>query len=620
MWQVGKNEQAARQSFAMRARGKNYWLCSARLAALKLLVLALAFLIKPCETNANATQTLPKPSQLHGSKRSDDSRTFAFCTPKPIRQPPAGCSQTWIVTTTPSDQSRSSITTPMFTSSSILTPHELSCLESLLPYATEQELHRLKVLLAPQEGTPEASLAKYCPHIPWPKQQAFLNLNCREAFFGGAAGGGKSDVLLMGALRYAHVPNFHALILRKNYTLLSKAGAIMDRSHKWLHNTDAAWNGDKKRWTFPSGAYLEFGYLERPIDWQNYLGTDYQYIGWDELTEFKLAEKDENNPYLCLFRSLRRTVDMDVPLQVRATSNPGGPGHGAVKKRFVTDEARMAIRAGRDGVFYTPEGRAFVPSLAKDNPALILNEYLENLMHLPAVTRARQMQGDWDASTDLQIPDNWLCGFGMRGQHIIPHDRNGQALPPIDERECRRFATIDTAGTSREKADARRGNSPSYSVVAIWDLDKRRKWLFLRDVWRQQVAWGELKVRVLDVLNKWNVKRPIIESAHVGPPLADELRAAGIFAQMAPTVLPGMADGYRGAKLERAIASGLLTMLEGGTMFFDKHSKWWQEYEDELTSWTGHPDETADQIDASSYAAWEVKSTAASWGGTYTGK
>lgn len=454
------------------------------------------------------------------------------------------------------------------------------------------------------------SLTRYCPHKPWPKQQMYLSLDCEEAFFGGAAGGGKSDVLLMAALQYVHVPNYHALIIRKSYKLLSKAGAIMSRAREWLWSTDAKWNHETKSFRFPSGATIEFGYLDNPKQWMNYLGTDYQFIGWDELTEIQLAEDSEDNPYLCLFRSLRQTTDMSIPLRVRSASNPGGIGHGWVKKRFITDEARAGLRNGEDRVFDATDGRKFVPSLAKDNPSLNLEKYTQSLMHLPAITRARQMNGDWDVAASLQIPDDWLLSYIMQGQIICPV--KGEA---IDERNCRRFATIDTAGTSRDKAEENRGKPPSWSFIGIWDHDRKGKRLFLRSVFRDRVGWNELKLRAAEFLAQWGCKRVLIENAHVGQPLADELRAKQIQVELVGPVLPGMADGYRGAKLERAIASSFLTMLESGRVFFPAEADWRSTYDLELTSWTGHPDEPADQIDGSSYAAHEAKQGGSSWGG-----
>ena len=66
--------------------------------------------------------------------------------------------------------------------------------------------------------------ATFTPHKPTPRQEAFLGLACREALYGGAAGGGKSDALLMAALEYVHVPTYSALILRRTFADLNKPG------------------------------------------------------------------------------------------------------------------------------------------------------------------------------------------------------------------------------------------------------------------------------------------------------------------------------------------------------------------------------------------------------------
>jgi hypothetical protein len=111
----------------------------------------------------------------------------------------------------------------------------------------------------------------------------------------------------MAALQYVHVPGYAALILRRDYQRLALAGAIMDRSKAWLRNTAAVWNEQAKRWTFPSGATIEFGYIDSPDDRFRYASAEYQTICWDELTEFRLTD-DESNPYLFLFSRLRKTA------------------------------------------------------------------------------------------------------------------------------------------------------------------------------------------------------------------------------------------------------------------------------------------------------------------------
>jgi hypothetical protein len=464
-----------------------------------------------------------------------------------------------------------------------------------------------------------ATVKRYCPHHPWPKQEAALALTDVEVFYGGAAAGGKSDWLLMSALQYVHVPGYAALILRRDFPRLSLAGAIMDRCRQWLANTDAKWSD--KTVTFPSGAKIQFGYIDNPQDRFRYASSEYQFIGWDELTEFALAD-DESNPYLFMFSRLRAAEGLDVPLRMRAASNPGNVGHAWVKKRFIPADFRGI---GPD----TPaaldvEGRKFVPAAIRDNPAINEERYRANLAHLPPVTRERLMAGDWSVAESLQIPEAWIKFFGAQGD--ILRTPEGRA---IDARVCRRFATIDTAGTSRDKAEETRGKPPSWSVVAVWDFWPAANKLFLRHVWRDRVGWNELKLRVPEVLSAWGCRRAHVENAHVGQPLADELKAVGIQVEFVGPMLPGMADGYRGAKLERAIASGLLTRLEQGNLLLpgpdvklgdDPKRDWRPAYVLELTSWTGDPEQTSDQIDASSYAAWICKQAASSWGGTNVGQ
>jgi DNA-binding CsgD family transcriptional regulator len=82
----------------------------------------------------------------------------------------------------------------------------------------------------------------FIPHSPTHRQTLFLGLQNREAMFGGAAGGGKSDALLMAAAQYLHVPGYTALILRRTFVDLAMPDAIMDRAQRWWRGK-ANWNG-----------------------------------------------------------------------------------------------------------------------------------------------------------------------------------------------------------------------------------------------------------------------------------------------------------------------------------------------------------------------------------------
>ncbi len=164
---------------------------------------------------------------------------------------------------------------------------------------------------------------QYCPHEPFVKQKVFLRYDGIEALYGGRAGGGKSDALLMGALQYVDVPGYAAIIFRNTFADLDLPNAIMDRSHQWMDEQEGPrWLASKHTWLFPSGATLTFGYLEKPQDHLRYKGMEVQYIGYDEVTEIRREH------YTYLFSRLRKPSGAggmalaQVPLRVRAASNP----------------------------------------------------------------------------------------------------------------------------------------------------------------------------------------------------------------------------------------------------------------------------------------------------------
>src|SRR3984893_17655613 len=198
---------------------------------------------------------------------------------------------------------------------------------------------------------------RYCPHLPTPKQMAFMICPRPEAFFGGAAGPGKSKALLMAALQPVEHPRYSALLLRRTFRQLNQSNSIMNRARQWLAGTDAVWNTTDKRFTFPSGATLTFGNLDSDDDMYQYDSAEFQFVGFDELTSFTEGQ------YTYLFPRLRTTRDNPVPLRMRSASNPGNRGHDWAKARFLIGEPPEML------AHEYPE-RFFLPAKMDDNPFL----------------------------------------------------------------------------------------------------------------------------------------------------------------------------------------------------------------------------------------------------------
>jgi len=215
---------------------------------------------------------------------------------------------------------------------------------------------------------------RWCPHTPHPKQAEFLSLTCDEALYGGAAGGGKSDALLMAALQYIDVPGYAAILFRRTYADLALPDAIMARSHEWLAGSTAHWDGERHQWRFPAGSSLTFGYLDTEAHKYRYQSAAFQFVGFDELTQFLRSW------YLYLFSRLRRLTGSDVPIRMRAATNPGGIGHRWVKERFVDEKTAKA---------------PFVAAKLEDNPSLDIDEYEKALNKLDAATRSQLRDGVW---------------------------------------------------------------------------------------------------------------------------------------------------------------------------------------------------------------------------------
>jgi hypothetical protein len=193
----------------------------------------------------------------------------------------------------------------------------------------------------------------------------------------------------MGALQDVEVSGYAALILRRTYKDLSMPGALMDRAAEWLRPTAARWVDRDKQWVFPSGAILQFGYLEHENDKFNYQSSEFQAVFFDELSQFSESQ------YTYLFSRMRRLAGSPIPIRMRAASNPGSEW---VKVRFQIDGKRP------EPVQWTADGeRAFVPARLSDNQHIDQTQYVKTLQNLDPVTRRQLLEGDWDVRPEGKL-------------------------------------------------------------------------------------------------------------------------------------------------------------------------------------------------------------------------
>lgn len=242
---------------------------------------------------------------------------------------------------------------------------------------------------------------------PQPRQAEFMRRPEYECLFGGAAGGGKSDAMVVEALRQVHIPHYKGLILRKTFPQLAE---LIDKSLTYYPAAfpGARYNASNHTWRFPSGAKIIFGAMQHVQDRTKYQGQAYDFIGFDELTHFTYEE------YSYLF-SRNRPNGPGTRVYIRSTANPGGVGHGWVKERFITAAAPMTPIEETIS-WREPDGteqqavqrRIFVPSLVFDNPALLRNDpdYVRRLASMPEAERNALLYGDWDTFSG-QVFTEW---------------------------------------------------------------------------------------------------------------------------------------------------------------------------------------------------------------------
>ncbi len=460
-------------------------------------------------------------------------------------------------------------------------------------------------------------MTKYIRQTPTPKQRAALLLNDMELFYGGAAGGGKSSWLLMAALQYVDIPGYSALILRASLKDADKPGSVLFRSRQWLGGyEEVLWKDEQKMWVFPTGATLQFGYLQNKNDKFQYDSAEYQFVGFDELTHF--WEDD----YEYLFTRMRgpRCPQhwtnyqvgvkagcqvckdagplMEVPIRMRAASNPGAKGHAWVKSRFMIEPIPGKMGpSGRQFYCGTHPTRPMIPAFLEDNAFIDQSEYKRSLSHVDdPVTRYRKEAGDWGVQPDGRFMRQWIHRYRYEGSYITLGDRSFL----LDA--CEQFLIVDPAASRKATPGKKEltNKQSSYTAIGRW-LRTPDNDICLMEMHRFQVEVAEM----ISAIGSLIASGPIL---FVGM----EYTSMSIHLY---TICLGRGFPMRGMKprsvdkIARSV-DAQNRMKEGKMWLPPIGPRWLVDYEDEIFSWTGDPEQVDDQVDVTSYASLYVTENA----------
>lgn len=245
-------------------------------------------------------------------------------------------------------------------------------------------------------------------------QELFHTATQFDVLYGGAAGGGKTKALLMEGIRSAKMhPGLRIGAFRRTYDELAESFFKELASIDFARAVGARWNGGERELKFPNSSVIRFRYLETIQDATRRQGGEYQLVLLDERT---LIPPDAVS---ILVEERIRTSRTDIPvIGVRSGTNPGGPGHGAVKDRYIkpTDKGKR---------IYTDEfGRTvrFIQAKVSDNPHIERADpgYIRRLDAIPDKARRKAMRdGNWDSFSG-QFFEEWSSERTIVDRFLLP--------------------------------------------------------------------------------------------------------------------------------------------------------------------------------------------------------
>lgn len=249
-------------------------------------------------------------------------------------------------------------------------------------------------------------------------QALFLACPVREVLYEGTRGPGKTDALLADFAQFTGLgfgAAWRGVLFRETYPQMSD---LITKSKKWFHRffPDAWWVGSPSyTWTWPSGEQLLLRHMRTADDYWDYHGHEYPWQGWEELTNWHTLECYDT------MKACWRSSHPTVPRRLRATCNPYGVGHNAVKMRFIDPAPRGTIIVDQ----FSPGGRVTIHGDISENLVLLAADpsYLANLDAIEDPNRrAAWRYGSWDITAGGMFDDLWSRQFHVRPAFKLPRE------------------------------------------------------------------------------------------------------------------------------------------------------------------------------------------------------
>ncbi len=331
--------------------------------------------------------------------------------------------------------------------------------------------------------------------MPTPRQYMFISAPEHIVLYGGACGGGKSYAMVLDAVRHADKSYYNAVIIRKTSPELAK---LISDSHELypLMFPGAKFNSSEGLWKFPSGATVQFSFLDKEDDKYKYQGKEFQYVGFDELSQHATPAG-----FQYLFTRLR-DPKLGMPSYLRATANPGSMW---VYEMFIKDREPNVpfILPGTEN-FETPTTCRFIPAKLSDNPYLNNGDYEGKLRAFGGIISKQLLEGDWLASVDNMWPE-----FDLERHVVKPYEvpRHWNRVAGID------YGYRDPSAVVWFAVNPENGNIVVYKEFMRSGLTGRE--LALKIMFEE-----ERELMIVDHPVDWQV---YAKTGHIGPSIAESM-------------------------------------------------------------------------------------------------